>query len=341
MQRTHIREYMNMVLNANDKEGLEKGLKKAQNIKNKSFGNDLYFYAPSFQYYKTDHFCSSPSDFPTISVTGMNCSLNCKHCGRKVLKTMYSATSPQELYELCHKLAGNGALGCLISGGCMPDGSVPLHRFVDTISKIKSELNLQVIVHTGIITSKTAQALGVAGVDAALIDIIGSDETIKEIYNLNVTSKAYEDSLTALSNAQIPFVPHVIVGLYYGRLRGEITALQMISKYKPSALVIIAFMPIKGTKMEKISPPKPLEIAKILAITRLMFPKTPLALGCMRPKGGHRIETDTMAIKAGVNAIAFPAREAIEFAKKRGYRTHFSSLCCSQSYMKIKPKNPS
>ncbi|MDH5460016.1 MAG: hypothetical protein OEW71_03150 [Candidatus Bathyarchaeota archaeon] len=52
----------------------------------------------------------------------------------------------------------------------------------------------------------------------------------------------------------------------------------------------------------------------------------------MRPKGKHRIETDILAIKAGVNAIAFPTEEAIKTAEKFGYETTFSSLCCSHIY---------
>jgi len=101
-------------------------------------------------------------------------------------------------------------------------------------------------------------------------------------------------------------------------------------------LVIIAFMPIRGTEMEKVEPPKPTDIAKVTTAARLMFPRTPLALGCMRPKGKHRAETDTLAIKAGVNAIAFPAEEAIKFAEKNGYEMSFSSFCCSQMYLDSK-----
>jgi hypothetical protein len=67
-----------------------------------------------------------------------------------------------------------------------------------------------------------------------------------------------------------------------------------------------------------------------------MFPQTPLVLGCMRPKGKHRAKTDILAIKAGVNAIAFPAEEAIKFAEKQGYETAFSSFCCSQIYSDIR-----
>jgi len=295
----------------------------------------IRFYAPSFMYYKTSYYCSSPTDFPTISITGNCCALKCKHCGGKVLETMYPATMPEKLLDLCAQLKHNGAVGCLISGGCLPDGSVPVGKFVDVIVKVKRELGLTVFVHTGIIDFDTAKKLGNAGVDAALIDIIGSDETIREIYNLNVTVKDYENSLKALYEAGIVFVPHVIVGLHYGKLKGEFHALKMISQYKPSALVIIAFMPIHETEMETVEPPKPVDIAKIITVARLMFPQTPLVLGCMRPKGKHRVETDVLAIKAGVDAIAFPEEEAIRFAENQGYGVSFSSFCCSQIYLDI------
>ncbi|MGB9853869.1 MAG: radical SAM protein [Candidatus Bathyarchaeales archaeon] len=292
----------------------------------------VHFYAPSFMYYRTSHFCSSAKDFPAISVTGKGCALNCKHCGGKVLETMYPAKTSEELYNLCAKLKKEGALGCLISGGCLPEGSVPLDKFIDAIEKIKRKFGLTLFVHVGIISFEKAKRLKEAGVDAALIDIIGDDETIREIYKLNMTVRDYENSLKALSRAGLNFVPHVIVGLHYGKLKGELNALQMISRYKPTALVIIAFMPIHGTEMENIEPPKPTDIAKVIAAARLMLPEKPIALGCMRPKGKHRTLADVLAIKAGVNAIAFPAEEAIKHAEKQGYTVHFSSICCSQIY---------
>ena len=325
-----VEKYIKKIFDAASEKELEEHLKKAQKVKLRNFGEKIRFYAPSFLHYKTSYYCSSPTKFPTISVTGKSCALKCKHCGGKVLNTMYAATTPERLLELCMKIKRRGALGCLISGGCLPDGSVPLGRFIDTIKKVKHDLGLTTIVHTGIIDFNIAEKLRNAGVGAALIDIIGSDETIKEIYRLDLTVKAYEGSLRALYEAGVPFVPHVIVGLHYGKLKGELYALQMISKCQPSALVIIAFMPIHGTEMEKVEPPKPVDIAKVMITARLMFPQTPLALGCMRPKGTHRIRTDVLAIKSGVNAIAFPAEEAIEFAEKQGYETTFSSLCCSQ-----------
>jgi len=297
-----------------------------------SGNREIRFYAPSFMYYETSYYHSSSTFFPTISITGTECALNCKHCGGLVLETMYPAKSPEKLFELCVQLKEKGAHGCLISGGCMPDGSVPLEGFIEAIAKIKRELDLTVIVHTGVIDKATAEALAYAKVDSALLDIIGSNNTIMEICKLNANVDDYASSMRSLQESGVPFIPHLIVGLHYGKLEGEFDSLRMIQKFCPSALVVIAFMPIHGTEMESVEPPSPLSIARVMAVARTMFNGTPLVLGCMRPKGKHRVETDIMAIKAGVDAIAFPAEEAVNFAQRRGRNLIFSSVCCSQIY---------
>jgi uncharacterized radical SAM superfamily protein len=208
-----------------------------------------------------------------------------------------------------------------------------LDDFAPVLGRLKRELGLTVFVHTGIIKQDTAVALKKAGVDAALIDVIGSAETVGKIYNLKVTIQDYVCSLKVLHEAKLNIVPHVIVGLNDGKLDGEMKALQMIQKIKPSALVIIAFMPIHGTAMAKTPPPKPVDISKVTALARQMFPEIPLVLGCMRPKGRSRGETDILALKAGVDAIAFPSEEGVEYAKSKGYDTDFSSYCCAQMYV--------
>jgi len=41
-------------------------------------------------------------------------------------------------------------------------------------------------------------------------------------------------------------------------------------------------------------------------------------------------------VKAGVNAIAFPAEEAVQLAESLGLEITFSSLCCSQIFEDVK-----
>ena len=184
----------------------------------KPLSSIVRFYAPSSTYYRTQQFCSQTNLFPTISVTGSSCALNCKHCGGRVLETMHPATTPQELLQLGKKLKAEGAKGVLVSGGCSPDGSVPLDAFAEVLPQFKHDLGLTVFVHTGITSPKTARLLKAAEVDAALIDVIGSQQTIQNTLNHNATVQDYADSLRALDAAELPIVPHVIVGLDNGKL---------------------------------------------------------------------------------------------------------------------------
>lgn len=323
------------MLEANEQEFEEILGHRHPNLKKENFGKEIRFYAPSFFHYKRGHQCSSPGFFPSISITGSSCSLKCKHCGGVILKTMYAACSSDKLVELCRKLKAEGAVGCLISGGCLPDGSVPLEGFVDALATIKRELGLTLVVHTGVVHKNVAQKLKEARIDAALIDVIGSEETIEEIYNLDVKVADYESSLKALHDVNVPTVPHVLVGIHYGKVKGELNALKMIAKFDPSAVIVIAFLPIRTTAMEHVAPPSPLAIGKVLWAARVMMPSTPLVLGCMRPKGKHRAKTDVLAVKAGVNAIAFPAEEAIQLAQSLNFDVSFSPSCCSQIFVDL------
>ena len=290
----------------------------------------IWFYVPSFAYHKAPSTGCSHAKYPTISVTGRACALNCKHCGGKVLGSMQPAETPERLFALARKLKAEGAAGCLVSGGSLADGSVPLEKFIPVMGRMKRELKLMVTVHTGIISQATAVKLRMAGIDAALIDVVGSNETLKSVLNLSITTESYERSLMALSLARLRFIPHVIVGLQGGKLDGELEALRMLRRYGPAALVIIAFMPIRGTLMEKVKAPRPIDIARVVAAARVMFPATPLALGCMRPKGGSRGETDLLALKAGVDGIAFPSEEVVKYAEAQGIPVAYSPFCCSQ-----------
>jgi len=252
---------------------------------------------------------------------------------------MQPAISPQKLYTLGLKLKLAGVRGVLVSGGCLVDGSVPFDEFVGVLGQFKHELGLTVFVHTGIIGEQSAFLLKQAGADAALIDVLGSQKTIQTVFNTNttLTLQDYRVSLKSLHDAQLGVIPHVIVGLNEGKLEGEFNALKIIKEtLNPAALVIIAFMPLPGTDMAQTPPPHPIDIAKTVAVARTMFPHTPLALGCMRPKGKHRAQTDVLALKAGIDAIAFPSPEAIEYVKKNGYKTTLSSYCCAQLYQDFK-----
>ncbi|MHA1943272.1 MAG: radical SAM protein, partial [Candidatus Thorarchaeota archaeon] len=191
------------------------------------------------------------------------------------------------------------------------------------------ELGLDIVVHTGVVYPETARALGEAGIDGAMLDIIGSDETLRQIYHLDKSVEIFDESMSHLEAFGVPYMPHIIAGLHYGELRGEAEAIRMIAKHKPNSVVVVAFMPLDRTPMENVTPASPIDIARVILATRLVIPDKPLILGCARPLGAHRRQTDRLAIDAGVNGIAYPSDEGYEYAEEKGFKLTFADQCCS------------
>jgi uncharacterized radical SAM superfamily protein len=309
---------------------LEPLFNEAFKLSRTHFSNIIYFSVPGMIHFDTPFYkATDPLRFPAISVTGNKCHLNCEHCKGRLLETMIPATTPKQLLEACGRIKAQGGRGCLISGGSLKDGSVPLMNFIPHIKRIKREMGLEVVVHTGIVYPKLAEALAEAEIDAAMIDIIGSNESIKSVYHLNLTVDDFDRSLFLLEKNHIPIVPHVLVGIHYGKLKGEEETLRILSKYHPAAVIIVALSPLERTPMEYLTPPSPLDIARVTLASRLMMQDTPVLLGCARPLGEHKSETDILAIKAGVNGIAYPSEEGYNYAKKIGLEIRFSEECCA------------
>lgn len=309
---------------------------EAYRISRKNFGDQMIFYMPGMVHFDTDFYTAiDPNRFPSISLTGTSCQLNCEHCKGKLLETMIPATTPEELYRVCVRISGKGGYGCLISGGSGLDGSVPMEQFLPTIKRIKKELDLDVVVHTGVVRPEIAKGLGEAGIDGAMLDIIGSDETLRSVYHLGRGVEELDRSLTLLEENNVPTIPHIVVGLHYGAMKGERKALKILSKHKSEAVVIVAFTPLDQTPMWNIVPSTPEEIARVVLASRLTLPDTPILLGCARPKGDHKSETDVLSIKAGVNGIAYPSQEAYEYSLEMGLKIEYSEECCSLIYRDI------
>ncbi|MEM3585683.1 MAG: radical SAM protein [Candidatus Jordarchaeaceae archaeon] len=270
--------------------------------------------------------------FPPISITGTYCKLKCAHCNGHYLKHMIPAPTPEKLYQLCLNLQREGAIGCLISGGSTNDGYVPLEPYVDVIKRIKADTDLVLNVHTGLLGTDLAEGLSEAKIDVASIDVVGDNETIHSVYGLNKTVEDYEIALNAHLRAGIKhIVPHVCIGLNFGKISGELNALKMIQKIDPEILVFITIIPTRGTPMESVHSPSVKTVVKIIAISRLMFRKISISLGCMRPGGLYRRELDCLALNA-VDRIGIPTPSVLKKAEELGLKIEKYPSCCALPY---------
>ena len=288
----------------------------------------IHFYAPAIKHFETEEFANSSEPvFVPISITGEACALGCKFCEGDLLKGMYTARTPDALWLLAEGLKAKGSKGFLLSGGCNRDGIVPLGPFADVLKRIKAELGLRTAVHTKLFDEPLAQALSEADLDIVMVDVVGSDETLREIYNMpHRTVADVKRTLDLSDEYDLPLAPHIVLGAHAGEFKGEFAALDMLRGRKLKSLVVVVLMPLPGKR-----PPAPAmdTIREFFAQARHRFPDVPLVLGCARPMGKTQLEIDTAALDAGFDGITYPSEGIVTKAREMGLKPVFSELCCA------------
>lgn len=255
-----------------------------------------------------------PVDTAVISLTGTHCALDCAHCGGHYLHGM------KPIWEV----EPGDASSCLISGGCDPSGRVPVGTHLDRIKALSDGRTMN--WHVGLIEEADIEAIA-PYVDIISFDFVGDDATIRQVYGLNRTVDDYVRTYQRLRH-HVPTLPHVTIGLRGGELGHERPALETLQGLGVDGLVLIVFIPTPGTRYADRDPPTVRAVAEVLVEARLRFPDKPLYLGCMRPRGNYRAQLDPLAVRAGMNKIVSPAREAVRLAEALGLAIKEGRECC-------------
>jgi len=260
----------------------------------------------------------APNKTLSVTVTGDKCQLNCAHCNGYYLKGM------KLLEHVLSKNKGNEN-SYLISGGSDQDGKVPLVKKQAELVELsrRGKLNL----HTGLVTEEEASCLSEFA-SVVSFDFIGDEKVISKVYGMNATVSDY---LAAYRNLikYVPVIPHICIGLDGGKIKSEYEVLSILQHETVKAISMIIFRPTANTSFSHCSPPDIKEVARFIATARIMYPSTPLYLGCMRPGGRYRDQVDSYAVEAGVNKIVLPAPSARKKAVDKGLSIEISEECCS------------
>jgi uncharacterized radical SAM superfamily protein len=292
----------------------------------------MRFYTPTFRAYASDELkgCGKAS-FPAFSITGGACALNCDHCQAKILEPMIPARSPAELDRKVRDLVALKDLrGFLLSGGSNRRNEVPYDRYYPTVEKLKHEFPyLRIAVHSALLDERRAKRMEEAGIDVAMTDVIGAQETIRDVYHLDRPVADFEATLAALAATSMDVVPHIVVGLHYGRLLGEENALDIISRYEVAALILVVVTPIYASPDRPFATVSTDDAAKVFVAARQRINHAPVQLGCVRPAGRHKLITDAYAVMAGFDGIAYPAQGIVALARAIGRPVEQEHACCS------------
>jgi len=302
----------------------------------------LTFAVPGGKVYINDYYTNSPGSFLNISITGQDCELMCRHCRKELLKGMSTASNSKKLVELVEKYmkrpknnsvnTGNGPLkGMLISGGFDAEGKLPVNNILSGVGKLKSKYPfLTIYIHTGFLDEDEAAALKSSGVDAVLVNLIGSLKAIREVYNLkDRTYKDYIDTIKLLKDRGLKVSPHIIVGLENGKLSSEFrTVKDAISLGVDSLVFVILKKASRNIDFTSSKVPHS-EIIRLVKYARGLSPDILLSFGCAKPPGKNSHLLEIELIKTGIDSMAFPAEETIRFAVENKIAHTFVEKCCA------------
>ncbi|MDQ1344577.1 MAG: lipoyl synthase [Pseudomonadota bacterium] len=291
----------------------------------------IRFSTPTFKdYASTELQGCSKNSFPSFSITAGACGLNCDHCRAEILKPMLAATSPAMLdQKVRHLVATQDLQGFLLSGGSNRRNEIPYERYYPVVERLKRDFpQMSIAIHTALTDEAGARAMEAAGVDTAMMDVIGAEETIREVYHLDRPVEDFEATLAALCTTSMKVSPHIVVGLHYGRIVGEPTALDIVSRHAVEALVLVVVMPFYA-KPGLFAVPDTADVGRIFGEARRRLPDRQVLLGCARPPGLHKRAVDAYAVMAGLDGIAFPADGVVGVARAVGRPFHQEHACCS------------
>jgi uncharacterized radical SAM superfamily protein len=291
----------------------------------------IRFSTPTFKEYSSTELSGcGKNSFPAFSITAGACGLNCDHCQKKILEPMIPATSPEMLdQKVRHLIATQELNGFLLSGGSNKRNEISYGRYLPIVEKLKSDFpDLKIAIHSALLDENRAKNMESAGVDTVMMDVIGSDQTIREVYKLDRPVADFEQTLAALCSTSMEVTPHIVIGLHYGRILGEATALDIVSRYPITALVLVVIMPFYA-KPGTFVTPDTTDVGRIFGEARERLLDKQVLLGCARPPGMHKRVTDAYAIMAGLDGIAFPADGAVSVAHMIGRPFEQAHSCCS------------
>ena len=289
------------------------------------------FSTPTFKEYESSELQScGKNSFPAFSITAGGCALMCDHCEARILEPMIPAIKPEILDRKVRQLIETENLqGFLLSGGSNKRNEIRYTRFYPVIEQLKRDFpHLRIAIHTALTDEAGAKEMESAGVDVAMLDIIGAEETVREVYHLDRPVDDFEATVAALCTTSMQISPHIVIGLHYGKILGEENALDILSRYDTKALVLVVIMPFYA-RPGTFATPDTADVGRIFLEARRRLPDRQVLLGCARPPGMHKRVTDAYAVMAGLDGIAFPADGAVAVAGMTGRPFHQAHACCS------------
>jgi biotin synthase len=181
-------------------------------------------------------------------------------------------------------------------------GTQRFEQVLDIVRDV-SQLGMEVCVTLGELGPNEAVALKEAGVTAYNHNL----DTSPEHYPNIVTTHTYDDRLRTIRNVQEAGMS-VCCGGILGlgeTIEDRLKMLEVISNFnpQPESVPINSLMPMPGTPLSENAQVDPLDLARMIAVTRIAIPKAKVRLSAGRTRLSD--EAQALCFFAGANSIFY------------------------------------
>lgn len=242
-----------------------------------------------------------------LSIKTGGCSEDCGYCAQSAhFKTGVAATPLMSLEEVREKATRAKELGatrfCMGTAWREPKDSPQFDRILDMV-RIVRDLDMEACVTLGMLTDEQARRLADAGLTAYNHNL----DTSRRHYPNIVSTRTYDDRIRTLHAVQKAGVAVCCGGILGMGETGEDRLMLLVELAQldptPESIPINCLVPIAGTPLEHSPPVEPLELVRLVATTRLGFPKARVRLSAGRDKMSRELQV--LCFLAGANSIFF------------------------------------
>lgn len=233
------------------------------------------------------------------------CPEDCGYCSQSVHNNSGLTPEPlmqvESVLEEAHAAKQAGATRfCMGAAWREVRDGAQFDRVLEMVRQVAA-LDMEVCCTLGMLKPHQAQQLKEAGLTAYNHNL----DTSPSYYDKIITTRTYQDRLDtikAVSEAGISVCCGGIVGM--GESQDDrLEFLEALTKLNPApeSIPINCLIPIEGTPLENAPPVDPIDLVRMIATTRILFPQSIVRLTAGRSQMSDELQA--MCFLAGANSI--------------------------------------
>ena len=242
-----------------------------------------------------------------LSIKTGGCPEDCAYCAQSARYATGVPNTPlMSVEEVKERVAHARRLGatrfCMGTAWRGPRDGPQFDQVLDMVREVRA-LGMEACVTLGMLTDDQARRLKEAGLTAYNHNL----DTSRRYYGTIITTRTYDDRLETLRAVQRAGIS-VCCGGIVGMGETEEDRLLLLAELAaldppPESIPINCLVPIPGTPLQNAEPVDGLQLVRLIATTRIVFPQARVRLSAGRDRMSRELQV--LCFLAGANSIFF------------------------------------